>query len=97
MKSQISVPLIPGDVSYLDVLTVIVKLWTSIDLKLQSPQSVFGITFFFFLPCLPDLWVWLSPPIRMTTAPTITRWQRKYIVFLLNQLPLVYPQSGTVT
>lgn len=47
MKSQISVPLIPGDVSYLDVLTVIVKLWTSIDLKLQSPQSVFGITFFF--------------------------------------------------
>lgn len=48
MKSQISVPLIPGDVSYLDVLTVIVKLWTSIDLKLQSPQSVFGILFFFF-------------------------------------------------
>lgn len=67
MKSQIPdalcvgrpLPLIPGDVSYLDVLTVIVKLWTSTDLKLQSPQSVLGIALF-FLPCLPDLWVWLS-------------------------------------
>lgn len=100
MKSQISdalcvgrpLPLIPGDMSYLDVLIVMVKLWTSIDLKLQSPQSVFELTFF---SSLPSGSVGCPPSTRMAIEPTITRWQRKYIVFLLNQLPLVYPQSGT--
>lgn len=81
MKSQISdalcverpLPLIPGDVSYLDVLTVIVKLWTSTDLKLQSSQSVLGITFFFFL-AFRICGSGCPPPVRMATAPTITRW-----------------------
>lgn len=75
MKSQISdalcvgrpLPLISGDVSQLDALRVTVKLWTSIDVELQSPHPVFGLIFFFFLAfcfygssCLP--------PIRMSTS-----------------------------